>query len=80
MPRMKFAPSTDPVRAAGVPRNPIIPLPDRPIIAPPAEEPDYAPEEESWEDPGVPGEPVPAEPVPAEPVPTGPEPALPGVP
>jgi hypothetical protein len=37
-------------RAAGIPRNPIIPLPDVPIQAPPAEE-----EPEWTEDPEIPG-------------------------
>jgi hypothetical protein len=52
-------------RAAGVPRNPIIPLPELPVQDPPAEEeqPEWLEEPEA---PGVPGEPA-GVPEPAEP-------------
>jgi hypothetical protein len=65
-------PGPHPPRAAGVPRNPIIPLPDMPIQEPPGEEAEEPalPWEEERETPGVPGEPAVA--------PGGP--AVPGVP
>lgn len=57
-------------RAASVPRQPIIPLPDAPIEYPLPEEPETAPEEQPRE-PAVPVGPetVPAEPQPALPTP-----------